>query len=75
MKVACFAGRCGNGASSYTQSLTTAEPRLGYADGHPYQSRFNSPRGIAVADYGDVFVADTDNHLLRVIQVRMDEKK
>ena len=66
--------RCGDGTSSFTQTLATAEPRLGYADGQPYQSRFNSPRGIAVADYGDVFVADTDNHLLRVIQVRRDTR-
>ena len=68
VQVSCFSGRCGNGTSSFTHSKSAADPRPGYADGHPDQSRFNGPRGIAVSDYGDVFVADTDNHLIRVLQ-------
>ncbi|GMI09425.1 hypothetical protein TrVE_jg8809 [Triparma verrucosa] len=68
VNVTCFAGRCGPGTSSFTLSEDPATPSAGYADGEPWESRFNRPRGIAVSDYGDVYVADTDNHLIRVLQ-------
>jgi len=67
VSVTCFSGRCGNGTSSLTHTLSPAPPSPGYADGHPSVSRFNSPRGITVTDSGDVVVADTNNHLIRVL--------
>lgn len=42
----------------------------GYAgDGGPaLLARFNGPKGIAVAPSGDVYLADTENHVIRVIR-------
>ena len=68
MRVSCFAGHCGNGTTSYTASTSSATPSPGLADGDPAESRFNRPRGITVSDWGDVYVADTDNHVIRAIQ-------
>lgn len=38
-----------------------------YADGPATSARFNQPLGLAVAPDGTVFVADSGNHLIRVI--------
>lgn len=66
--VTCFAGQCGNGTSSYTETLQAAPPRPGYADGEGDVARFDSPKGVAVTlDSGWVLVADTNNHLIRRI--------
>ena len=40
----------------------------GYLDGKVGLSRFNAPRGLAADAQGRVLVADTDNHLIRVIE-------
>jgi hypothetical protein len=37
----------------------------GYKDGSALAARFDHPSGIAIAANGDVFVADTDNHVVR----------
>ncbi|GMH77234.1 hypothetical protein TL16_g07341 [Triparma laevis f. inornata] len=58
VQVTCFAGRCGEGTSSFSHSVATATPAAGYADREPWESRFDRPRGIAVSDYGDVYIAD-----------------
>jgi len=55
VKVECFAGRCGS------------NPGQGYADGPKEDARFDSPQGIDVTDDGRVFVADTNNCLIRMI--------
>jgi sugar lactone lactonase YvrE len=39
----------------------------GYADGPAGQAKFNGPRGVAVDAKGNVYVADTGNHCIRVI--------
>ena len=41
--------------------------QIGYADGPALQARFNAPSGIAVANDNRIFVADTNNHRIRVI--------
>ncbi|GCE01802.1 SMP-30/gluconolactonase/LRE family protein [Embleya hyalina] len=38
-----------------------------FADGPAASARFNSPIGIAVDDHGKIYVADRDNHRVRVI--------
>ena len=38
-----------------------------YADGSAATARFNQPLGLAVAPNGTVYVADSGNHLIRVI--------
>ena len=55
VRVECFAGRCDSNAGP------------GYADGTREVARFDSPQGITVTDEGRVFVADTNNFLLRMI--------
>ena len=68
MKVACFAGRCGNGTHTYADSLQAAAPEPGLADGAGYLAKFDGPRSVAVHHAsGDVVVADTNNHLVRVV--------
>lgn len=39
----------------------------GFSDGPALKAQFNSPAAVAVADDGTVFVADSDNHLIRKI--------
>jgi sugar lactone lactonase YvrE len=41
----------------------------GYADGPAHQARFNGPIGVAVAPDGRIFVTDTYNDRIRVIDV------
>ena len=65
--VGCFAGRCGNGTISYTATQTYAPPQPGLADGWSNVARFDSPRGIDVGADGSVYVADTNNHLVRKV--------
>ena len=38
-----------------------------YADGSASDARFNQPLGLTVASDGSVFVADSGNHLIRII--------
>jgi len=41
--------------------------RAGHADGPGMEARFNEPVGVAVDDMGNVYVADTRNHIVRKI--------
>lgn len=45
----------------------TPHSRPGYADGSAAEARFNHPSDVAVTDDGVVFVADSNNHLVRWI--------
>lgn len=38
-----------------------------YADGSAFTARFNQPLGLAITPDGTVFVADSGNHLIRVL--------
>ncbi|MDM7924130.1 MAG: SMP-30/gluconolactonase/LRE family protein [Pyrinomonadaceae bacterium] len=44
---------------------TISETRRGLSDGIALSARFNRPSGIAVTAAGDVYVADSDNQLVR----------
>ncbi|MBU6428956.1 MAG: SMP-30/gluconolactonase/LRE family protein, partial [Cyanobacteria bacterium REEB65] len=46
---------------------TVAGSQRGWYDGPQGQARFDEPTGIALDRRGSIFVADTDNHCLRVI--------
>jgi sugar lactone lactonase YvrE len=39
----------------------------GFANGPAATAQFNNPTGVAVDPFGNVFVADRDNHLVRVV--------
>jgi len=66
--VECFAGRCGAGSATYEATLSAAPPEPGFADGTASWAAFDGPRGVAVhSASGDVIVADTNNHLIRVV--------
>lgn len=41
---------------------------FGYADGTNMTSRFATPQGLAIDSSTNIYVADTGNHLIRVIQ-------
>lgn len=60
IEVSCFAGLCNNKTS----------PTHGYSDGVGKEARFNSPRGLDISRSGDIFVADTNNHLIRKVNQR-----
>ncbi|XP_071449478.1 NHL repeat-containing protein 2 [Hetaerina americana] len=41
----------------------------GFTDGNPLQAKFNNPQGVAFYGSDIVFVADTDNHAIRKIDL------
>jgi len=41
--------------------------RTGHVDGKPSDARFHYPKGIALDDKGNVYVADTQNMAIRKI--------
>lgn len=52
---------------------TLSDTTRGFMDGDSRKARFNRAGGIAVSGEGDVFVADSDNHLVRAIGGRIGE--
>jgi DNA-binding beta-propeller fold protein YncE len=49
-------------------------PEAGFADGVALNARFDSPQGLAYdADQGVLYVADTNNHTIRAIDLSTDE--
>ncbi len=62
----CFAGLVSRIAGGLSMSLTRGL-RNGFVDGFGSYARFSGPRGVAVSDVGEVFVADTTNNLIRII--------
>ncbi|HTY88969.1 MAG TPA: hypothetical protein VMB80_16100 [Candidatus Acidoferrum sp.] len=49
-----------------TITLAGRDFTAGSADGYCTNAQFNSPYGVAVDDAGNVYVADTQNHTIRV---------
>jgi serine/threonine-protein kinase len=49
--------------------LPKAGYAAGYADGPAAEAKFNGPRSVAVDGAGNVYVADTGNHCVRVISL------
>ena len=57
-------------ASGYVTTVAGSPNQAGYNNGDIRNALFNQPMGIAVADDGTIFVADSGNHLIRVIESR-----
>ncbi|CAM9446228.1 unnamed protein product, partial [Laminaria digitata] len=56
---------CGNGTETWTRTTLPDTPEPGFADGDGVFARFDGPSGLAAADDGTVFMADTNNHLVQ----------
>jgi hypothetical protein len=54
---------------SMTKTLIAGSTTGGYSGdgGDPLQATFNNPHGIAVSSAGNLFIADTDNNVIRAI--------
>ena len=50
-----------------TVSTLAGDGTPGLRDGAGAQARFNSPRGIAVGSFGNIYVADTGNNAVRLL--------
>lgn len=50
-----------------TVSTVAGNGQTGYADGKPFEARFNNPTGLAVAASGTIYVCDRNNHRIRAI--------
>lgn len=59
-------------AASFAVSTLAGAGTRGWDDGAPDRARFDEPAGVAVAD-GRLFVADTNNHLVRTVDVTTGE--
>jgi DNA-binding beta-propeller fold protein YncE len=46
---------------------TISDDERGYSDGPSRRSRFNRPSGIAIGTAGELLIADSDNHAVRVL--------
>ncbi len=44
-----------------------SQGKAGYADGEPLDTKFNSPHGIAIGLNGAIYVADTSNQAVRLL--------
>ena len=53
--------------SGVVSTLAGLPPQQGSRDGQGCAARFNTPRGVAVDNSGAVYVADTNNHVIRKI--------
>ncbi|MEK9659008.1 MAG: thioredoxin-like domain-containing protein [Chloroflexota bacterium] len=56
------------GTDSLTVSTVAGEGTAGHTDGPLHAARFSEPGGLAVGD-GVLYVADTNNHAIRVVDV------
>lgn len=52
----------------YVTTIAGTSGEYGHYDGASDEAVFNSPMGIIIAEDGTIFVADTGNHMLRVIE-------
>ena len=58
--------------AGYTTTIAGVVGVYGYANGRASEALFDSPMGIVVTDDGRIFVADTGNHVIRLITMQGD---
>jgi sugar lactone lactonase YvrE len=66
--VAEFQGRICRVATDGTVTTLAGSQTAGYLDGKALGAKFDCPTDVAVAEDGRVFVSDTHNHRIRLIQ-------
>jgi len=66
-QVNTVAGSVPAGTVGKDGSIALGVPEGGFADGGALEARFNKPAGIAVDSAGRIYVADKDNHRIRMI--------
>jgi hypothetical protein len=52
-----------------------AGPRSGLRDGPGEQALFDSPENLALDRFGDLWIADTDNHAIRHVRILADPER
>jgi len=57
-------------AAATVQSLAGFPDAKGFADGATTAARFSDPAGLAVDSFGNVFIADSANHLIRKLSAK-----
>jgi len=57
----------GTPGGAWTVTTLAGAGTTGYIDGAGPSSRFNLPQGLAIDNSGNVYVADTENHRIRLI--------
>jgi hypothetical protein len=60
--VSCHSGLCMD-----DDGIIKGRPKPGFSDGSKHVARFDSPRGLTMSHDGTVFVADSNNHLVRMV--------
>jgi hypothetical protein len=55
------------GSSEYSVRTVAGSPEPGYRDGAASEARFDGPAAVAVGPAGNVYVADSRNHVIRKI--------
>ena len=61
-------GNVGKRAGSRVAGKATGKAGFEGDGGPATSARFRKPRGLAVDSYGNLYIADTDNHRVRVIR-------
>ncbi len=56
-----------SGLAEVSVSTIAGEPAPGYRDGPSAEARFDGPAAVAVGARGDIYVADSRNHCVRVV--------
>jgi hypothetical protein len=56
-------------ATGAVTTLAGSPGAVGYSDGTGTSASFNAPSGVAYDGVGNLFVADSDNHMIRAIDV------
>ena len=57
-----------NVSNGEVTTIAGTENKQGFADGEPNQSLFNAPIGLTIAEDGKIYVADTYNDKIRIIE-------
>ncbi|CAG2062566.1 unnamed protein product, partial [Timema podura] len=55
------------------QTFIVGGDKLGFVDGHIHEAKFNCPQGVAFRNPNVLYVADTENHAIREINLKTSQ--